>query len=526
MLGETFARVWYLHLPRRAGEMSRSDTGGLALLDQISRRRRCRDLRPPSAFGISPRKAGGECCKGLLGRMTLAVVSVVFAGIVVACGGGAVPDAGPAAEVRVTVNRVSDDALAVGLEVRGAESDSYERVLPQKHELTLADAEQDWWESSEIAVAALGVVRIGAGSEGFGLDGASRQSVEPECGVLVLVAGAESKLVVTAPTAAAVCLDTGQQFEIAPGDSKPILLRAALRIESACADLRLDLRPQASGRGDWRSFPAGSICGLDQSAANEWQVGATLAIPYHSEVGVLEARVVNGSVSAAVDGVLLPNPCAQIWLIHGFRSVWQREQEAGRCDGTGTHLRWLLWVAHPPTPDDPEDRQQYQSYDWELEVVANYLPPHWLESITIRQAERIVRALYQDFYGDTAEPPAIAVAPSDADHLGAYDWESHTIELAPASITATLVLHEAAHAMLRLSAELDAVSRYYLASRHGPRFTQHLLAIWDRYSEDLDVEAIRAAADWHEVGIADGFSFPPRGGKAEREAVIEALSDD
>ena len=58
----------FLLLPRPAGEMSRSDRGGLALLDQIVRRRRNRDARPPSAFGISPRKAGGEFCKDLSTR--------------------------------------------------------------------------------------------------------------------------------------------------------------------------------------------------------------------------------------------------------------------------------------------------------------------------------------------------------------------------------------------------------------------------------------------------------------------------
>ena len=50
-------------LPRSAREMSQSDRGGLVLLDQRARCCRNRDIRPPSAFGISPRFAGGECCK-------------------------------------------------------------------------------------------------------------------------------------------------------------------------------------------------------------------------------------------------------------------------------------------------------------------------------------------------------------------------------------------------------------------------------------------------------------------------------
>ena len=80
-LSGTFARVRSLHLPRSAGEMSWSDRGGLALLDRLSRRCCHRDLRPPSAFGISPQRgergigsgiscrfAGGEGCKRLLSR--------------------------------------------------------------------------------------------------------------------------------------------------------------------------------------------------------------------------------------------------------------------------------------------------------------------------------------------------------------------------------------------------------------------------------------------------------------------------
>ena len=462
----------------------------------------------------------------MLGRMSLGVILVAILGIAVACGGDAVPDAGSAAEARVVVSRMGEDSLAVGLEFRGSESVSYARVLPQKHELQLADAGEGWWESSEVAVEALGVVRIGAGGAGFGLEGASRQAVEPECGVLLLGVGAESKLTVAAPTAAAGCADTRPQLEIAPGDSRPMLLRAALRIEGACAELRLDLRPEASGRGDWRSLSAGRICDLDQADKSAWQAGTTLAIPYHSEGGVLEARVVEGNVSAAVDGALLENQCGEVRLLHGFHSVWQQEQEAGGCDAAGTRLRWVLWVAHPPEPDDPVDNQQYQSYDWEQEVVANHLPPRWSERITMGQAARIVQALYRDFYGDTTEPPAVAAAPSDTDYIGMYNSESHTIELAPAGMTAAVVLHEAAHAMLRLSAELDAASRYYLAPRHGPRFIERLLVIWERYSEDLDVDAVRAAADWHDVDISGGFSLPPRGGESERQAVIEALSGE
>ena len=59
-LAETFAKVRLLLLPRPAGEKLRSDRGGLALLDQIARCCRSSEVRLPSAFGISPRPAGGE----------------------------------------------------------------------------------------------------------------------------------------------------------------------------------------------------------------------------------------------------------------------------------------------------------------------------------------------------------------------------------------------------------------------------------------------------------------------------------
>ena len=68
---ETSAKVRHLLLSGLAGEMSRSDRGGQAPLDQIVRRYRNGDVRPPSAFGISPRRTGGEFCQGPAGGDSL-----------------------------------------------------------------------------------------------------------------------------------------------------------------------------------------------------------------------------------------------------------------------------------------------------------------------------------------------------------------------------------------------------------------------------------------------------------------------
>ena len=46
--------------PAPRGEMSRSDRGGSGAPDQMPGHVRSRSSRPPSAFGISPRRAGGE----------------------------------------------------------------------------------------------------------------------------------------------------------------------------------------------------------------------------------------------------------------------------------------------------------------------------------------------------------------------------------------------------------------------------------------------------------------------------------
>ena len=430
------------------------------------------------------------------------------------------------------VSRVGSDGLSVGVEVRGSESESYERVLPERHELTVDQASEDWWKSSEFTVEALGVVRIGAGDEGFGVEGASRHAFQDECGVLLISNATTSDLLSARDVTASSlffatppgCVSSRDWIEIEVGEPKAILIRAALRAEGDCALLRLDLRDRASGRGDWRELDAGTICELDRVEQDEWQAGPTLAIPYHAERGVLEVRPLAVGVSAAIDGELLRNPCGQVRLFRGFHSVWQGEEGAQGCDwGAPSRLRWLLWVAHPPTPDDPEDRQQFQAYDWEREVAVNLLPRAWLEPISLEHATRIVEAVYADFFGASATPPRVSAAPDNSDYAGQYDPEEHVILLSPDGMNALVALHETTHAMLRVSAELDAATRYYLAPRHGPVFVARLIRLWTRYSEGLDVDAIRAAAERHSVSVAETSLFRPRGGEAERQAVIEAI---
>lgn len=239
---------------------------------------------------------------------------------------------------------------------------------------------------------------------------------------------------------------------------------------------------------------------------------------------MLEVRPVAVGVSAAIDGELLRNPCGQVRLFRGFHSVWQGEEGAQGCDwGAPSRLRWLFPLARPPKPDDPEDRQQFQTYDWEREVAANLLPPAWSEPISLWQAARIVEVVYADFFGASASPPTVARAPGNADYTGQYDHEEHEILLAPDGMNALVVLHETTHAMLRLSAELDAASRYYLAARHGPAFTVRLIEVWSRYADGLDPDAIRTAAAWHDVSVGEASIFGPRGGEAERQAVIDAI---
>ena len=281
-------------------------------------------------------------------------------------------------------------------------------------------------------------------------------------------------------------------------DAQEMLMRVGLRTDDDCVALQLDLRQLESGRGDWRTLPAGMICDLDLDRARVWRAGSLLAIPYHSQGGLLEARPLGSGVSAAVDGEILPNDCGWVMLLYGYRSVWQVVRNRGECDSKEYQLAWVLRIAQPREPDDPEDRQQLHVYDWEWELEANVLPEEWFKPITGLHAERIVRAVYADFLGDSAMPPDVRRAHPDAEYAGSYDAESHTIFLAPKAMNVALVLHETAHALLRLSAELDEATRYYLAPRHGPAFTARLIQLWIRYSEGLDVEAIRAAAERHE----------------------------
>lgn len=458
----------------------------------------------------------------MLGHVPLVALLATLAWFVSGCGGNEVPDAGPAGEVRVVVRSTGDGAVEVGVEGHSATLASYERTLPESNRVAVEDAAGDWWHSSEIAVEALGVVTIGAGTDGFGLQGATRHVVEIECRYLRIEYGGATALRFSSPTG--YNCDTWEDLgEVMLSDSQAMLMRVGLRAEGNCVILQLDLRQRESGRGDWRTLPAGMICDLDLDRAGTWRASSLLAIPYYSQGGLLEARPLGSGVSAAVDGQMLQNDCGWVTLLHGRRSVWQMVQAPGECAADGYRLDWVLWVAEPGEPDDPLDRQQLQVYDWEWEVDTNLLPNEWFEPITGLHAERIVRAVYEDFFGNSATPPDVRRAPPDAEYAGSYDADSHTIFLAPQAMNVALVLHETAHALLRLSAELDEATRYYLAPRHGPAFVARLIMIWTRYSEGLDMEAIQAAAELHGVTIGEDLLTGPRGGEAERQAVIDAI---
>lgn len=456
----------------------------------------------------------------MLGRVSLGALLVGLAWFSLGCGGGAVPDAGLAGEVRVLVRSIGDESIAVGLELRGASRATYERAMPESNRVRVEGATGAWWHSSELAIDALGVVLVGTGADGFGVVGTDRRVFDTGCRYFYIEPGANARLMFSAATGQNCDAGT-ESIQVGPSESKPLRLRVALRIDDGCAELRLDVRSRASGRADWRSLPAGSVCELDH--ATGWRAGRLLAVPYQEQGELLEVRLIGNRVSAAIDGVLLPTPCGWLTLFHGFRSVWQLELDPADCEADWTPLRWLMWVGHPPAPDDPADRQQLHVYDWEWEVEANYLPANWLELITGLHARRIVRAVYQDYYGDTATPPDVRRAAPDSEFSGAYDPESHTIFLIPQQMSAGLILHETVHAMLRVSAELDPALRYHLITRHGPVFVARLIEVWARYTDDLDVDAIRAAAEWHGVSIGETPLLGPRGGEAERQAVIEAI---
>ena len=445
-----------------------------------------------------------------------------------ACGGGGgdVPLlSAPGGEVRPTVAVDNRAEVVVALEVRGADGEWGATAHPQDREVEERGAGDDWWHSSEIVLEVGAAITLGVADEAF-LFNPPAAGLSDDCGILLVGPSEDDDQgsLFVSLVGGAACAEWLPPLTVAASDeSFMITTRIAAQWSGDCAAIRVEVRDRIDG---WRSLPASRLCGFEErvrAAAADGeglpsQPGATVVVPLSEDSRAIELRSTANGVSAGIDGRKLSTECGLL-LERGFLTIWQHRFDTDTCEWV--LLERIAELGDGPIPDDLLDEQQYKVYDWERDVAANLLSGEWRRTISLEQAKDIVSAIYNDFVGSAAEPPAVTAAPPGGEFAGAYDTAAHAIQLRPDGRAASVVLHETAHALLRLS--LPGEAGYYLAPRHGAEFAALLIALWERYASDFDAEGAALLADAYGVYVFPAPPIQPVGGAATREVVREAI---
>ena len=430
--------------------------------------------------------------------------------VATACGGGTPVLDAESGEVRIVVRADGEDAVLVGLERRNAVGEWDLRASPADHRIELGD---DWRRSSVLAAAIPSSLSIAVSFDGFEIVRVGE--LASECATIVIRPGAGVGLSVSELRGDAC--DRWTAGEVSWSEEGIELdTRIAARQRGNCVELRLDVRRPS---GAWRELAVSGVCELDASST-DWLTTQAVGLPYQRDRDVVEVRRVGQRLSAALNGRLLATPCDALTLQRGRQTLWLRRYEGETCGWAG--LERLNEFEGAPPPLDQLDFQQHAVYDWETEISANLLPALWQEQLTVERAQTIADAVYRDFLGAGAEPPTVIASTKRGDYAGAYYPEPHVIELRPDGMRAEVVIHETAHAMLRVTA--STVNAYYADPRHGPLFSSLMITLWARYAEGFDPQAALALADLYEVIVDDLLPFEAAGDAETLRTVLDVIA--
>lgn len=432
--------------------------------------------------------------------------------VAAACGGGTPSLDAESGEVRIVVRADGDDAVLVALERRNAAGEWDLRVSPAEHRIELGD---DWRRSSVLAAAIPGSLPIAAGFDGFEITRVGE--LADECATITIQPGAGVGLSVSELRGDACDSWTAGREVSQSEEGIELDTRIAARQRGNCVELRLDVRRPS---GAWRELAVSGVCGLDASSA-DWLTTQAVGLPYQRDRDVVEVRRVGPRLSAALDGRLLATPCDMLTLQRGQQTLWLHRYDSETCQWAG--LERLNEFEGAPPLLDQLDFQQHAVYDWETEISANLLPALWQEQLTVERAQTIADAVYRDFLGAGAEPPTVVASTEQGDYAGAYYPELHVVELRSDGMRAEVVIHETAHAMLRVTA--STVNAYYADPRHGPLFGSLMITLWTRYAEGFDPQAALALAELYEVIVDDLLPFEAAGDAETLQAVLEAIAE-
>lgn len=147
------------------------------------------------------------------------------------------------------------------------------------------------------------------------------------------------------------------------------------------------------------------------------------------------------------------------------------------------------------------DTQQQRVYEWEWACVRPFDPTasNAASRLTLGECREIVEHAFSEFVPD-APLPNLNYSPENAKRRqgkecpARYWTDTHGITLPVWARSRSVVLHEIAHAMTRITYGLGVEG-------HGPEFTATALALWCCYLPNFDYEEARRR------GVAHGIRF-------------------
>ena len=462
-------------------------------------------------------------------RALVIAVLALLAAAMFGCGDGRPIGEAPSGQLRAAIGPHQDGGLRVALEALDYEGELSRRWYPARDRIE-AVAGAGWWRSSSVEILIPAALAISVKDGQFVLEPLV-EGFEDPCGLLSL---RWSETAPSTPLQVGVVRDEACGIWSAPlsvtlpKEQLQLEAEIAVRLVGDCAEARIHVRRH--GR-QWRALPSGMVCGLDDlrtrpaltGASATWRsLASPVSAPYYEAPDVIEVRAGPLGLGVAIDGRVLDNVCGGIILQRGFQTIWRHRYDGRGCDWEVDLLEVVLHVEAGRAPADPLDQQQFAVYDWELAVRAALLPSEWRRPLPVERTREIVAAIYVDFFGSPDDAPSVREAPLESEYAGFYNPTQHEILLEADGLRANVVVHEAAHAMLRLA--LSGEDAFYLKPRHGPQFAAHLIALWERYAEGFDADSARRLAEVYGVHVRDGAPLLPAGDAQTRRAVQEALA--
>ena len=271
-----------------------------------------------------------------------------------------------------------------------------------------------------------------------------------------------------------------------------------------------------SSDGDWgerilprvRRFPNNATVG-------RWLYSSPVIVPGHVESD-LSIRIDDGGFVVRADGLEYSTPCDYLWIRRLSRVVSVTTEHPPDCRENAAPVTVLSRPAGQLSYL-PEDPQRQLVYDWESTLDRSVLPTYLQDRIPLREAQAIAEAVYSDhFRGRERAPRVRLVGIGDlGEAAGQYSSGTHEIMIESGQVSAELVLHELAHALVA-TAGLRGVG-------HDAEFVAQRMALWDRYLPDFDLTTARAAAAQQGVDLNATLPARATGGASQLAAVRAAI---